>query len=837
MPVNAGVWINLGPTGVQAWVYRGIEGGPTADTGLSRQFQVKTIDAGSPAAGILAVDDVILGANGTGAAPVPFTSDARKSFGYAIGDAEARNPATLKLLVWRAGTTSTMTLTLRTMGAYSATAPFNCPKSAKILDEGLDYIMANEDAGYAGISALALMAADNPAYPNNAARQTRAQTYALGKMLPPGLIQYIKDGNVELGCENRLGSRAALGRARRVLSQDRRRAGAAEHRGHRAVDRPWPGGQSLLKGVNATDGTGIGETVISGSGNAVLGVSDALNTTANLTIGPNVGGTDIGTFNQTVNALIGNGTVVTNNTRTVSNTVAGTRTLTVGNGGGTGIFNGQINAGTGNIQLIKTGVGNQTLNDTNSYTGGTRIDGGILTLGHATNTLADAGAVNVNGGTLDLGTNTDTVGAVTLTSGSITGTGAAALTGSAYDVRSGTVSAKLGGLVGLTKTTAGTVTLSGGNTYSGATAVNDGTLLVNGNQSIASGNVTVAANATLGGTGTMGGDTTIAAGGKLEFNLSTIAASHDPLDMSSGKTLTFSGASVLTITSSGGASPGIYTLVTGGNNISGVAPATLNLPVGWAATVSISGNNLLLNLTSTGGHGPVDQFTISSIPSTQTVGTPITGITLTAKDAANATVTSFTGTVTFGGTGGFTGTSASFIDGVLTSVSVTPTVAGSNLTFTVDNGAGKTGSATIATINPAPSAYETWAVGGVAFDADTNGDGVKNGLAWLLGAGNATGNASGLLPKASINGGNLRLTFRCLKSTARGGVVLKVQTSGDLGASDPWTSHEAAVPDADSTVGGVIFDTTADADPAYINVIADIPAAGARVFGRLVAIP
>ena len=79
-----------------------------------------------------------------------------------------------------------------------------------------------------------------------------------------------------------------------------------------------------------------------------------------------------------------------------------------------------------NIQLIKTGVGKQTLTGTNTYTGGTRIDGGILTLGHATNTLADTGAVNVNGGTLDLGTNTDTVGAVTLTSGSITGTGAGA---------------------------------------------------------------------------------------------------------------------------------------------------------------------------------------------------------------------------------------------------------------------------------------------------------------------------------------------------------------------------------------------------------------------------
>ena len=132
-------------------------------------------------------------------------------------------------------------------------------------------------------------------------------------------------------------------------------------------------------------------------------------------------------------------------------------------------------------------------------------------------------------------------------------------------------------------------------------------------------------------------------------------------------------------------------------------------------------------------------------------------------------------------------------------------------------------------------AYETWAVGGVAFDADTNGDGVKNGMAWLLGALNPSVNALDKLPQASRNGTYLRLTFRCLKSTKRGSAQIKVQSSGDCGASDPWTSHEAAVPDADGTVNGVVFDTTDDGD--FINVIADIPAASANGFGRIQATP
>jgi hypothetical protein len=129
--------------------------------------------------------------------------------------------------------------------------------------------------------------------------------------------------------------------------------------------------------------------------------------------------------------------------------------------------------------------------------------------------------------------------------------------------------------------------------------------------------------------------------------------------------------------------------------------------------------------------------------------------------------------------------------------------------------------------------YGTWS-GGAAFDGDANNDGVDNGMAWLLGAADLSENAAGKLPKATHNGSNLRLTFRCLKSTMRGGVVLKVQYSSDMGLADPWTSNEAAVPDEDATVNGVVFDTSDDGD--YIHVIAEIPAAGAKLFARLSAV-
>ncbi|MGB0744124.1 MAG: DUF6288 domain-containing protein, partial [Opitutales bacterium] len=165
--------INLGPTGLEGWMYR--QGQKTTN---SRQILITSVAAGSPADGILAVDDVILGADGTGAVATNFTADARKTLGWAIADAEARSPATLSLLRWRAGTTTPVTLTLQTLGAYSATAPYNCPKSAAILELSLNYDVAHASPDSFGLIALAMLAADDPGNPNNAARQALAQTEA-----------------------------------------------------------------------------------------------------------------------------------------------------------------------------------------------------------------------------------------------------------------------------------------------------------------------------------------------------------------------------------------------------------------------------------------------------------------------------------------------------------------------------------------------------------------------------------------------------------------------------------------------------------------------------------
>jgi len=134
-----------------------------------------------------------------------------------------------------------------------------------------------------------------------------------------------------------------------------------------------------------------------------------------------------------------------------------------------------FNGGNTSGGLTKAGAGTLTLSGANTFTGGTTVNVGTLALG-ANNVLADAGNVTLAGGTLDIATFNDTVATVSLQSGVITGSTGMLTSTAAFDLRDGSVDAKLAGSVGLNKTTAATVTLSKANTYSGVTSITGGTL-------------------------------------------------------------------------------------------------------------------------------------------------------------------------------------------------------------------------------------------------------------------------------------------------------------------------------------------------------------------------
>ncbi|BCX50326.1 hypothetical protein HAHE_42340 [Haloferula helveola] len=142
--------------------------------------------------------------------------------------------------------------------------------------------------------------------------------------------------------------------------------------------------------------------------------------------------------------------------------------------------------------------------------------------------------------------------------------------------------------------------------------------------------------------------------------------------------------------------------------------------------------------------------------------------------------------------------------------------------------------------------YDAWAtsgvVTGVTFDGDANGDGIEDGIAFLLGAATPDDKATSLLPTSGEDGsGGLELRFTMLKPGNSAPAVLSLVHSGDLGITDPW-SGPVVIPASTGTSDGVSFTVTENAgDPTKNDVIATIPSAGnsvaGKLFGRLVGEP
>jgi autotransporter-associated beta strand protein len=131
----------------------------------------------------------------------------------------------------------------------------------------------------------------------------------------------------------------------------------------------------------------------------------------------------------------------------------------------------QMTASSGTVVLDKSGASARSANFMT-------VSGAMVQIGPDTSGNQIFNTLTVNSGTFDVNSQNESQGTTILVGGSITGTtGTLTDTIGAYDVRSGTVSAVLGGTVGLTKSTSGTVSLSGNNTYSGGTIVSGGTLL------------------------------------------------------------------------------------------------------------------------------------------------------------------------------------------------------------------------------------------------------------------------------------------------------------------------------------------------------------------------
>ncbi len=258
--------------------------------------------------------------------------------------------------------------------------------------------------------------------------------------------------------------------------------------------------------------TGTGNLVQSGSGTLAL---TAANTYSGLTYA-NAGTLALGN----VDALQ-NSTLTTATAGNVTFTVAGANTynlgglagndavslgantISVGANNETTLFTGSLN-GTGG--LTKVGDGTLNLTAASTFSGDTRIEGGMIVLAHANalqNSTLDTGAAGTQSANLTLAEGS------TYNIGGLKGSADFDLAVSNLSVGANNQSTIFSGVLqgafnnNVTKVGSGTLTLSGDNTYIGATTVSAGSLVIGGTNLSS---ITVASGANLGGEGSTTGN-------------------------------------------------------------------------------------------------------------------------------------------------------------------------------------------------------------------------------------------------------------------------------------------------------------------------------------------
>jgi fibronectin-binding autotransporter adhesin len=333
------------------------------------------------------------------------------------------------------------------------------------------------------------------------------------------------------------------------------------------------GGTTLANGgflltIDGANNTSIAN-VISGSGGLTkTGAGTLTLTNTNTYTGAStISGGTVSVNRDTSLGATSGGLTINAGTLEIATTFTNTRAITLGNAASAVQVDAAQtftvnNAITGTGALNKTGAGIMVLGGANSYTGGTNVSAGTLRISN-NDKILNTTDLTVSGGTFDVQTFSETVRNVTLSSGSITGSGAGKVTASSYAVQSGTVSAILAGTgATMTKTTAGTVTLNGLNTFTGATTVSGGTLTLSSASGGALGSTTsvtvnsggtllVSANNQINNAATM----TLAGG---TFRLSgaqegtTAATGVGALTLSSNSVIDLAGTSLLHLAASNG---------------------------------------------------------------------------------------------------------------------------------------------------------------------------------------------------------------------------------------------------------------------------------------------
>jgi autotransporter-associated beta strand protein len=324
------------------------------------------------------------------------------------------------------------------------------------------------------------------------------------------------------------------------------------------------------------------------------------------------------------NASAGNATIANDATSTGFRSITFNNTSTAGNATITTGSPSGPNAGISFFDSSKAGTATITANNRGSITFQDTSDAQQATL-IANNGGTIAFRLSSSGNQARLIANTGgTIGINQLTgsgttAGSIEGLGTLNLGAKQLTVGTNNLSTTFGGVIqgsggSLVKTGTGMLTLTGNNTYTGATVIDGGVLSINGG--FASSSMTVNAGGVLGGTGTVSSTTignggtlapgnsigTLTVNGSLTFNSGSFYAVE--VSPSTADRTNVTGTASLAGTVQASFQPGSYiyrsyTILNaaslGGTTFSRLT--TSNLPTGFAASLSYSGTDVLLNLS------------------------------------------------------------------------------------------------------------------------------------------------------------------------------------------------------------------------------------------------
>jgi fibronectin-binding autotransporter adhesin len=517
--------------------------------------------------------------------------------------------------------------------------------------------------------------------------------------------------------------------------------------------------------------------------------------------------------------------------------------------------------------LRKENPGTWVLTNINTYTGETTVNGGLLRIDNAG--ALGSGNLDVSGGVLGLGAGDLTDRTVGTAAGEVTwtGSGGFAAFGADRTVRLTNPPATL-------SWTAANF-IGNGRTLILGHASADATLIWNQTINLAGGSRTVQVN-----------DGSAAIDAKISGNINGSGTATNNI-------FNKTGAGTLALTANcfygGDTNVNEGTLMIGdGGATGGTGSTTPNIIVASGATLAVNRsntltqgtNNLITAISGDGGFAQVGsgttEFALANVytgPTTIAAGTLKLNVSGVLPDTSAVTI----GTATLNTADGVAETTGKLaVTGAATinlgagatlvfddselqdwnggSLNITGDfVAGSSIKFATSGGLSDDQLAVISvngggtgtyTLNASgyldvggSSPYDTWAGGpGLPFDGDANGDGVSNGLAFLLGADDKDENAINRLPTVTQSGGNLVLDFDCLPVSARSGATFKVEHSTDLVG---WTATTAVVPDATIAVpdNDVTFEVEAgpEGPPALNSVQATIGSAAAAGGGKLFA--